>query len=88
MIFISWQAPVSNSGQEMCIDSYYVQYTLGSEYTLIETTETNIKLSLLHVPPFTFTCFKIRAEYRGRLGPEVYIGCSTGKKGLHGKSTF
>ena len=76
-IKISWSAPNVTSGQNLCVDQYYVDYRFGLEYSMRETMQTELNLSEL--PPLTYIVFSIRAEYRGRLGPVVYIGQSTGK---------
>ena len=76
-IKISWSAPNLTSGEDMYIEQYYVEYTFRSEYSVKETTETEFELS--HLPPLTYVLFSVRAEYKGRLGPGVYIGQSTGK---------
>ena len=75
-IKIMWTAPTTASGQEMCIDHYFVQYSFGSEPAVKETVETEFEL--VNLAPCTFALFTIRTECQGRLGPDVLIGQSTG----------
>lgn len=75
-IRISWSAPNTSVSQEMLVDAYYVQYTIGLETSVEEIHETEFMLADLSM--FTYVLFSIRAEFQGRLGPEVYIGQSTG----------
>ena len=61
----------------MCVDQYYVEYMVEGEYSVAETVDTWFELSDL--APLTYVFFSVRAEYKGRLGPEVRIGHSTSK---------
>ena len=67
-----WSAPTTESGHEMCVSCYYVQFSSASESFVKETMETMFKRS--NLTPSTFVSLSIRAEYQGRLGPQVYIG--------------
>ena len=67
---------MTSMSQGICVDEYYVEYTLGLEYSVKETMETEFELS--NLAPLTYVLFGVRAAYQGRLGPKVYIGQSTG----------
>ena len=57
---------------------YYVKYTYGLQQTteLIETLQTHFELS--NLDPNTFTFFSITAVYQEIIGPQVFVGISTG----------
>ena len=81
-IAISWSAPTKGSGQEeMCVDQYYVQYQIGPVRSLEEVKKPYFELTGLQ--PQTYVVFTIRAEYKGRLGPEALIALSTGTLNIH-----
>ena len=77
-IRISWSPPTtSNSCQPIYVDKYHIQYIIGSMLFSRETMETEFELNQL--PPNTYVCFTVRAEYQGRFGLGVFIGHSTGE---------
>ena len=78
-----WSAPTFVSGQKMCVDFYYVLYSFESETMCVTLEATESEFTVSKLTPFTFIFFTIRAECKGRLGPEVFIGHSTGN-GIQG----
>ena len=77
-IKVLWSVPTTKTGKVMGVDHYHIYYVCGIQEIsgLIESVETQCEIS--NLAPLTYTFITINAVDQGKIGPQVFIGISTG----------